>query len=1095
MCNCTKPHQGIACFIGMVKEILYRRSFHCDRDLKSVKNMLELEKAVVGRKANGDGRMLADGGFEAPRNSLDVPFGGFTEMRRHSEVRCEDIPIGYELSRSLTTRRRNEDSLVRKSMSSADSFLSKSKVLDNGNPEADQKPRASSVVARLMGLDPLPHQDDLQSLQSSSHPSSRILLPHEFFTPQSGHCTTNKQASISRVPSQRGTTFIEESIPERPRSYAELPFRNHPQEKQLQEFKKEFTVRQGKQSEPCSKVDMLGMHEKVLQKEKQGFGRETLQESQEFLDALDFLNSNKEFFVKVLKDPSSLFAKNLQHRGVSSVHKEGLGQKGSRLTRSFSESRKESYICLPVAQDLTHSRRKHEMNRYESDDKAQSVCIPPFEQDEHMPLQSRRHTRSISPPLKTGYDQTMPTKIVVLKPKLGKHARNRSSSPLSPLSRLDASFKASEDGKESAKHDIKERLLGRNEQAAAKEPSGNFSKDGLKDVGDIARQIVKQVKEDMSRRLSSENSQSLESTSLARSSSRGRRLPAEKIGAFADTTGASDGEGYCSSSRRITRDNVKANVSLPSSPRLARTDSENEYRPFAGNRRKGVSGEKSSRVSTSANNSRDTRKDHVGVGGFLDVGRDLKSLTNTRAGGSKDGKGTSESPKILPRSLSAPASAATVENRALEHKQKGRLSVDRSASLNNARAAENSLFKGKLLSLKDSFSLNKKRSSKKQTHNSPSESSELSSPRQLTEELEGVTGVDVQESCIDMSPVYSWQTTCSTQDDKDKAVMEECLDYLMSVNSVDSSGQHQWTSTGDLLDSASDVSLEKCEQPSPVSVLDPPFQEESPSPEQTISECHEASLKFSPLDSDYKKRLLDLHEALLSSSASRQSSFNSIAEEALSECNGANLPLETLSMGDIACPLGAEEELLYIRDLLASAGFTNNELVTRAHAFSVEHGLNPSIFARLESHYEKMSKRKTSSRHNGCSTPLNALSRRILYDVIDEILSRKLIEPTFQLGLRQAKPFVPFLYAGKQLLEQVWANISYYRYVPCDCEEDGLDSLASRELMTDAGWLHSPSDMQAVATELERLICGDLIREVVHEYVRGKAMMLHSMST
>lgn len=247
----------------------------------------------------------------------------------------------------------------------------------------------------------------------------------------------------------------------------------------------------------------------------------------------------------------------------------------------------------------------------------------------------------------------------------------------------------------------------------------------------------------------------------------------------------------------------------------------------------------------------------------------------------------------------------------------------------------------------------------------------------------------------------------------------------------------------------------------------------------------EASLKFSPLDSDYKKRLLDLHDALLSSSASWQSSFNSIAEEALSECNSVNPPLETMSVGDIACPLGEEEELVYITDLLVSAGFTNNELVTRAHAFSLEHGLNPSIFARLESHYERMPKRNTSSRCNGSSMPLNALSRRMLYDVVDEILSRKLIEPTFQLGLRQAKPLVQFLCTGKQLLEQVWAHINYYRYVPCDSEEDSLDSLASRELMKDAGWLYSPSDVQAVETELERLICGDLIRELVHEYIRG----------
>eukprot|EP00250_Pteridium_aquilinum_P018169 c23976_g1_i2 orf=444-3443(-) len=990
--------------------------------------------------------------------------------------------VGYELSRSLTTRRRNEDTLVRKSMSSVDSMLLKPKLLDRGNSEADHKSRTPSVVARLMGLDPLPHHEEVQSFQSSSHPSSRRLLPHEFVMSQSGPFIT-KQASVSRVPSQRSTTFVEESIPERPRIYGELPFRNHPQEKQLQEFKKEFTARQGKHSAPCSKVDMLAVHEEALQKDKEGFDRESLNESQEFLDALDFLHSNKDFFAKVLKEPGSLFATHLQQRGggLSTANKEGLGQKGRRLTRSFSESKKESYICLPVAHDLTDSRKKHEMQQIESDDK---VCFPQFGQEECMPAQSCRYTRSVSFPLKTEYEQTIPTKIVVLKPKLGKNAGSRPSSPLSPLSQLDGSFKARVEIKERAKQDIKERLLGRNESAMAKEPSRNLSKDGLKDDGDIARQILKHVKEDMSRRLSSENSQV--------SSSRGKRSPAQRVSVLGDTSGASDGEGYCSSSRRVSRDSVKVNVSLPSSPRLSRSDAEDDDRPFGGNRRKGVIVEKkSSRVAASTNNSRDTRKYHVGAGGFTDLGRkqdgnrDSRSVTTSRAGGSKGIKDTSESSKVLARSVSSPASAGTVENRALEHEQKGRLPIHRSACLNNARAADNSLFRGRLSSLKDSFSLSKKKSGKKQSSmhsSSPSEMPEICSPRQLAEEHEGIPCVDAKESCAKISSVYAWQT-CSMQDDKDKAVMGGCLDDVISMNSAASSGLHQWASTADLLDSASDVSSEKFEQPSPVSVLETPFQEESPSPEDRRATISEASLGFSPLDVDYKKRLLDLQGSFLSSSTSRQNSFNSITEEASFECNGANQSFEMLSMCDIACPPGAEEELVYIRDLLAFTGFNNNEVI-RTHAFSAEHGLNPNIFQRLESYYEKMSKKNTSSRRGDYSTPLNFLTRRMLFDVVDEILSWKLREPNFKLGPRQAKASVHVLYTGKQVLEHVWVHLRDNCYMPCDSEEEGLDGLASKDLMKDVGWTHSQADMQAVAMELERLICGDLIREVVHEYVR-----------
>ena len=148
------------------------------------------------------------------------------------------MQIGYELSRSLTSkgsRRRSEDFPTVNPLSRSDDsdhYHLKAKSMAarlHLEPGSQSKPR-TSVVARLMGLDPLPSQE-------SGHGSSR-LLPQDAFSSQHGPSIAKQNSfypslSVSMADSSNGDSL----------SYGELPFRKHPQEKQLEEFKREFASR------------------------------------------------------------------------------------------------------------------------------------------------------------------------------------------------------------------------------------------------------------------------------------------------------------------------------------------------------------------------------------------------------------------------------------------------------------------------------------------------------------------------------------------------------------------------------------------------------------------------------------------------------------------------------------------------------------------------------------------------------------------------------------------------------------------------------------------------------------------------------------
>ncbi|MCO5607577.1 hypothetical protein L7F22_061774 [Adiantum nelumboides] len=1041
-----------------------------------MENLFELDRASGTRKGVTDVRTFAaDGGFEAPRNSLDVPFSGLLEARRNSEVRCEEIPIGYELSRSLTTRRTKEEySNFKPVKPASEQGFSKVKgnvvstnVILDGKPQ----PRAPSVVARLMGLDALPRQE---MSQGSHHSSLRKVSQESIPSYDIQVNASSRSADCDALVEDDGKVQV---------GYGEFSFRKHPQEQQLQEFKREFEAHQALQGR--ASVSQLNIESLTLpQIKEQNSLLSSQMDSEEFLDALDFLNANKDFFIKILNDPHSSFAKHLQQGGglLPSIENGTRQLAGERLT-------KRSFDCDVQSTGVSVEwKKRQDMHQSGPVDKARATGNLRWGYDDEMPRQVRWSSKGGSTMRngrRVGANHPVPTRIVVLKPNLGQQPNEKHLSASSPLLRPDGILKFRMEGKDTVKHDIKLKANFKTDSSGlAREFLGGDLKDGPYDARSIAKQIVKHVKEDMSQRSSKDGVRILDLS--------GRKLPVQRADASSvDASGTLDGEFL----QRVTKETGKFSASLPSSPRVSKVDRETELRQSSFNGRRGSYLEETKKGSyrqplSAAKGFKESSKvdenivqGNQGLSKKENIGKESKLAKKTlRSKSLKVRDSKCEVPRVLPRSLSAPA-APCVENRALENDSRGGHSIERATCSSRAKSSENSVFRERLLSLKDSFSLSKKRGGRKLSGPAqcsfPVDSLEPSTLRQLDAEPSDYIEVS------NLLARFPWQAPPSALIENGKDVAEKSLSEMLSESSMTTSELPQWTSSTDLADSSSDTSLDKCEQPSPVSVLEMPFQEESPTSvdmRENEFKCHDFKGGLPDLETDCKEQSRNLHGAFFLQSSSRQSSFEPLLDESVDTWNLLEAQLELVGLSDVARPSGSEEEFTYIMHVLSLSGLIVNGLVMAPSLFS-EHGINQSIFGRLEAYYSNRLSKGVSLVKDGGQSSLNSCSRRLLFDVVDEVVTSALKKCLLQPWTMACNQRV-LVCTGKQLVERIFARTSYHRFLPSGVEEEALEDMALKELIKETPWVHSQCDLESVVLELERLLCGDVIRELFHDLRR-----------
>lgn len=255
--------------------------------------------------------------------------------------------------------------------------------------ETESKRTSPSVIARLMGLEGLPPPQPVHNHQARLVESS-----------------LQKSAS---VPSQRNNKL-----------YGGRSRRMS--SKEQQEFKDVFEVVETSKVESNSKLaeaKMAFIRQKFMDAKRLSTD-EKLHSSKEFHDALEVLDSNKDLFLKFLQEPDSLFTKHLQDLQGASPQSHCSDQP---ITRILTASKYEN-TCIGWKSERETSR-KIDTNSHQRNDNR--LLTHPY--SKHGAPHHQRSSKAKS----ENRDEThvLPTRIVVLKPNLAMvHPASKSLSSL-----------------------------------------------------------------------------------------------------------------------------------------------------------------------------------------------------------------------------------------------------------------------------------------------------------------------------------------------------------------------------------------------------------------------------------------------------------------------------------------------------------------------------------------------------------------------------------------------------------------------------------------------------------------------------------------
>lgn len=493
-------------------------------------------RRLLTEKRHGDG-------LEAPRNSLDVSL----ETPPSSEVKNEDIPYAYEMNKVPITRKK------------VNGMPMKTLIAQEMSKEKGSKRRTPSVIARLMGLDAMPAESmSVQHIKATEiHPQKNNAGNQKQWpkSPRDVHffqkhlkVPTSEPAKDYSLPK-----FYKQAIDHTDQKtfYGTLPFRDHPQEKQLQEFKKQFAAWQDSNiqdhsnsiqpdelkmqlaekqmlvSQKLNEAKIALVHENFIDTQHLATD-EKLQSSKEFLNALEVLQSNKALFLKFLQEPNSLLAKHPQDIQSTSQSQE------IKLPKMKSSNPMKSHGAL---KEKDNSHRKHSKGEKKTEKRLQRQKGKKFLTEREI-----EQVRVLSPgksmPLCSVHEQknncaalssdaknnicSLPTRIVVLKPAPGRCPNIRPIPSPSCSPRSQTGLRDPEGARDSTQdflQEVSNRLkLGfadkRKDESRINEAVQDRIRDVPKHPRQIARQIARQVKESVTRDLANDSSSLAEASTL-----------------------------------------------------------------------------------------------------------------------------------------------------------------------------------------------------------------------------------------------------------------------------------------------------------------------------------------------------------------------------------------------------------------------------------------------------------------------------------------------------------------------------------------------------------------------------------------------------
>ncbi|XP_043720420.1 uncharacterized protein LOC122667976 [Telopea speciosissima] len=893
--------------------------------------------------------------------------------------------------------------------------------------DMESKRRPPSVIARLMGLDALPSQQPV-------HEQPKVFSKNYL----------QKTASIA----------FQEKKPSH-----EARFSRKKHVKEAQEFKDVFEVRETSKGEKQSKPSIQkGIGNSKPSDSKMAFIRqkfmdakrlstdEKLQQSKEFHDALDVLDSNKDLLLKFLQEPDSLFSKHLRDlHGAPPTHQFGHI---TVLKSSNASMHEHPDICWKAGRKT---------------DQGETINLMPKDFGHG---HGRDGAYNSSKNMKSRFEEkdedcVLPTRIVVLKPNPGKaHITSRSASPSSSV------------GFHSENHQLSAEVWDR-------KSSSNNVRHRSKSSREIAKEITRQMRQGVS------------NSSIRASSSRLRGYAGDESScSMSEVDSANESEAVPPTSRDIlewkNRYSPSSSCSTESSvSKEAKKRLSERWKRTRRYQEVGLVGKGSTLGEMLAMPDKETQPTMLGSGDGLartdGIARWGTPIGISSRDGWKDGY-----PKHLPRSKSVPASFTLFENpkSGIAHGAVGNDSWLMSKAINrgphnliikNSNRIEDSFLRD--LSYKNGKSHSSFRTNWENNHAEQETHPRLDEPRKNL----------VERDQPEQKPIIPEPLSCDVAD-KRPIVEEVVVSEMWDINSlaetpeeelpesaaciilenVEASSVHdanesilkkepdQSTEKGllsanySLPEPESPASSKEVDQPSPVSVLEPPFEEDISSG----SECFErVSADLNGLRMQLQLLKLESSDPYADGIEMFVSSDEDIGEESVGHLEEKGDHLSLLITGE-------NRDYFYVVDVFVDSGldFLDREMVLAA-LHSPECPVDPRVFEKLE---KKCREHLTWPRSE----------RKLLFDRINyglmEIL-RPCMDPH-----PWVKPAMKRLTTGyeESLVDELWKLL-------VNQGQEGSNDSSQKVLGTEMMWLEVGDDIDAVGREIEKLLLDELIEEVV----------------
>ncbi|MCO5587397.1 hypothetical protein L7F22_041346 [Adiantum nelumboides] len=1008
----------------------------------------------------------------------------------------------------------------------------------------EPKSRAPSVVARLMGLDALPSDRNEQSIQSGDFENLVCKVQSDRLQHGKSPAQMSSRSFRSAGPPTRSASDLSSSRRSAWEEHAtnfECSSQSHLHEQDIKKVYDPWKDWKSESHERMQALDDLDVQlaakqmliKKKLSEAKLGLlskhsgPQEKLYESKEFMDAIDFLQANKDFFARFLEEPDSLFAKHL--RNGEEKPSRGKVEELGRRPKSYSIGASDNGVRKEPPGLPKSPLRGLERNR-QVDERLPEVG--PFRQElygkaQHKHMKSAKHTVSDLEEC-----QQAPTRIVVLKPGPGK-VRNLMSlsqnSPRSPREFFDAMEVVKENSTD-ALRDLKYKLQQEDSRGDLRRTWASASEHSktVRDPREIAREIARQVRENvlkdmrvsfkkgtisefgMDIKMDSKDVVDHHVVGVVNASSKGSSIMLARDPASETLSSLSSqvldekslqglkGDPRRSLEQTFFRKAVTQSTNLHRAP-LRRTHNRHRDRGRPHRQR----GPRVHGVDVINAN-----QDHSAL--ETDLECDTDSCTYSVCESEADVYTRSDNAACITllRSRSVPTSCSSFHE-GVEEVDEGVVRHDISvageakvvdvsmsfdAAVHQSGSLRRSVFRRKHFGSKGSLSKGKRVAK---------DSEELFIAKQGLDVQKFDLNVcseheKVQHQIDDSGPVLDSDSSASSLDDfltLEAALIAEGIDgakvpegepsqwttgKLLSRNALSpTESPSQSLSLPDVEHISADFEISKDlpEQPSPVSVLDASFHEEPASPmdfREISSGLKDLRgrlqhLKF--VDQEAVSIQEEYQEEECEFTDDTQSTINHI-HSVVSDFEDVDLVVD-----GILCPQGRMPELIYVKNLLVASGFTIDSATVLTCWHSPSQPLAACIFERVENSY--ISKKSiTIAREKG---GLSIQTRRLLFDCVNEVLLEVLGPHVSCRTWWKCRANSSNMPLGTDLVGQVWSGICKGLRTHSE-GQDTLGNLVAEDLATKDRWQDFSLDLEIVMLGVEKAIWNDLLEEILSRY-------------